>query len=68
MPASIALARDFGMLVIARPRAGQSPHNAMSTPHTAKAPTAAEKSIVVAEAATSSAAPGVDQANEIGMR
>src|SRR5215218_4250850 len=34
MPASIALAIGFGMLVIARPSAGQSPVSTMSTPLT----------------------------------
>jgi hypothetical protein len=58
----------FGMLVIARPSAGQSPASTMSAPHTMNAPTAAANCCVDAAAATSSAAPGVDHANETGMR
>jgi hypothetical protein len=55
------------MEVIDRPRAGQSPVSTISTPLTAKAPTAAEKSSVAADA-SSNAAPGVDHANASGMR
>ncbi len=68
MPASIALASGVGMRVIARVSAGHSPVMAMSTPQTMNAPTAAEKLWVVAWAAISSAAPGVDQANDSGIR
>src|ERR671912_812808 len=52
MPASIALAMGLGMLVIARPSAGQRPASTMSTPQTMNAPTAAANCCVVAAAAT----------------
>ena len=68
MPASIALAIGFGMRVMARASHGQRPVISSSTPHSTNAPTAAEKSSVSPFAATISAAPGVDQAIEIGMR
>ncbi|GAA3741615.1 hypothetical protein GCM10022239_16570 [Leifsonia bigeumensis] len=68
MPASIALAIGFGMLVMSRPSAGQSPHSTMSAPQTMNAPTAPAKFAWFWPAATRSAAPGVDQAIEIGMR
>src|SRR5690606_17994118 len=68
MPASIALAMGFGMRVTARASAGQRPVTSSSTPHSTNAPTAARKSPVVASAATSTAAPGVDQAKLSGIR
>ncbi len=68
MPASIALAIGFGMRVIARASHDHSPVASSSTPHSRNAPTAAEKSSVSPFAATSSAAPGVDHANESGIR
>ena len=68
MPASIALAIGFGIRVIARASHGHSPVINSSSPHNRNAPTAAEKSPVSPFAATISAAPGVDQAIEIGIR
>lgn len=68
IPASIALAMGFGMLVMRRPSAGHKPHSTMSTPHTTNAPTAAAKLASLSPAAISKAAPGVDHAIEMGMR
>ena len=68
MPASMALAIGFGMRVIARASHDQSPVASSRTPQSMKAPTAAEKSSVSPFAATSNAAPGVDHANDSGIR
>ena len=67
-PASIALASGFGMLVMARPSAGHSPHSSSSAAHTRKAPTASENLMPSLAVASSTAAPGVDQAKASGMR
>ena len=56
------------MRVIARASHGQSPVISNRMPQSTNAPTAAEKSSVRPFAATISAAPGVDQAIEIGIR
>ena len=66
----MALAIGFGMLVIKRPNAGHNPHSTMSAAQTRNAPTTDPNSMspVPAPALTRSAAPGVDHANEIGMR
>ena len=65
----MALAIGFGMRVMSLPSAGQSPHSTMSSPQTMNAATALPKPIepCALPAATSSAAPGVDHANEIGI-
>lgn len=57
------------MRVMSLPSAGQSPHSTMSSPQTMNAATALPKPIdpSALPAATSSAAPGVDHANEIGI-
>ena len=68
MPASIALAIAGGIRVIARASHGHSPVMSSRMPQRMNAPTAAEKSPVSPFAATISAAPGVDQAIEIGIR
>ena len=68
MPASIAPASGIGMRVIARPSHGQSPLIRISSPHTRKAPIADPYEPVVPSAATSRAAPGVDQAKLSGRR
>ena len=68
MPASMALASEAGMAATARPNGLMSPAATMRTPTTRKAPTAAGKPPLTAPVAASSAAPGVDHAEEIGMR
>ncbi len=68
MPASIALAIGRGIRVMVRASQGHSPVASSSTPQSRNAPTAAWKSPVVLWAATSRAAPGVDQANDNGSR
>ena len=67
-PASIALASGFGMRVIARPRLRHSPHSTMSAAETRNAPTASENRMPPPDAASSTAAPGVDHAIASGMR
>ena len=56
------------MLVMARPRAGHSPHSRMSTAHTRNAPTASENLMPLFAAASNTAAPGVDHAKASGRR
>src|SRR5271167_2214134 len=68
MPASIALASADGIAATARPNGLTSPAAPSKTPTTRNAPVAAANPPVAAPVAASSAAPGVDQAAEIGMR
>ena len=68
MPASIALASADGIAATARPNGLTSPAVTSRTPTTRNAPVAAANPPVAAPVAASSAAPGVDQAPEIGMR
>src|ERR1700729_2152421 len=67
-PASIALASAGGMAATARPNGRTNPAATSSAATTTKAPTAAGKPPATARVEASSAAPGVDQAAEIGIR
>ena len=67
-PASMALARDAGIALTARPNGLINPAATISSPQTRNAPTAAGNPPAGVAVAASSAAPGVDQAAEIGMR
>ena len=67
-PASMALAKAGGMAAIARPNGRIRPAATISAPQIRKAPTAEEKPPLTAPVVASKAAPGVDQAPEIGMR
>ena len=67
-PASMALASDDGIVATAlRRAASRGPSRPSATPTTRNAPTAAPKPPSTAPVAASSAAPGVDQAPEIGI-
>ncbi len=67
-PASMAWATSTGMAVINRPNRSHRPVTTISTPVTAKAPTAAGQPPLTAPVPVSNAAPGVDQASVIGRR
>ena len=64
----MALASERGIAVIQRPRGRTSPVRTMSAPVTRKAPTAVANPPSGTPAMARKAAPGVDQAMEIGMR
>src|SRR5208337_3846728 len=67
-PASIALAIGPGIAATNRPNGLNRPAATISRPTARKAPTATGKPPAAAPVAARSAAPGVDQAAEIGMR
>jgi hypothetical protein len=64
----MALASGVGIAATQRPSGFHNPASTISSAVTMKAPTAAAKPPSTAPAVNSSAAPGVDQAIEIGMR
>src|SRR5580698_2915828 len=67
-PASMALASGEGIAAIARPNGRIRPAATISAPQMRKAPTAEGKPPLTAPVVANKAAPGVDQATEIGMR
>src|SRR5580704_8205141 len=67
-PASIALASVAGIAATSRPNGRINPAATNSSATTTNAPAAAGKPPTVAPVAASNAAPGVDQAEDTGMR
>ncbi|MEJ7837377.1 MAG: hypothetical protein WKF81_01100 [Thermomicrobiales bacterium] len=67
-PASIAWASDFGIRAMMSPSCGQSPVATIAIPTMTNAPIAAGKPPLTAAVLARSAAPGVDQAQVIGIR
>ena len=67
-PASRAFASGRGTASTSRRRGSKSPVQTISTPHSAKAVTAAPNPPCGTPVVTSSAAPGVDQAMLMGIR
>src|ERR1043165_2586319 len=68
MPASIALAIDFGIAAMSRPSGVHNAVSMISAPTTMKAATAAGNPPATAPIVASSAMPGVLQAIDIGIR
>ena len=68
MPASMALASAEGIAATARPKGLTNPAVTIKRPATRNAPVAAANPPGAAPVAASSAAPGSDQAPEIGIR
>src|SRR3984957_20670109 len=64
----MALAKAGEMAAIARPNGRFRPAATIKAPQIRKAPTAEEKPPLTAPVVASKAAPGVDQAPDVGMR